>query len=194
MKRVLVLLTVLLLLAFPVMAEEGGGQTAVNAAYAAVLLEGAEFVPLGDIRAEWNPVRFTVLDLDGDGLNEVVLEVEAPEAYIILSGCENVYAQEWPYRGMLDLKDDGTFYYASGAADSGIARLIFQGDYEPAWGYLPLAESYTDENGNVQYMLDGGAESTDEAGFNAELAAQEAKLAALWYDYSPEMVRLLLGQ
>ena len=184
----------LLLAALPGLAEESDRQTEANAAYASVLLNGEAWTPSGDVREDWNPVRFTVLDLDGDGVSEVILEVTEPEAFIILNGIKSVIATEWPYRGLLNLKDDGTFTFSSGAMDNGVAMLVYQGDFGAQWGYLPLAESVSDADGTVTYWLDGGAEQTDEAGYLAFLAQQDAKLDALWYDYTEENVRMLLGQ
>ena len=194
MKRLLILLAALLLAAVPAMAEENDLQAEANAAYAAVLLEGADWTPSGDVRTEWNAVRFAVLDMDGDGVHEIILEVTEPEAFIILNGITGVTATEWPYRGLLDLKDDGTFTFSSGALDNGVAMLVYQGDFGPQWGYLPLAEAVSDADGHVTYWLDGGAESTDEAGYLAFLAQQDAKLDALWYAYTEENIRMLLGQ
>ena len=194
MKRLLILLMALLLAALPGLAEETDRQTEANAAYASVLLNGEAWTPSGDVREDWNPVRFTVLDLDGDGVSEVILEVTEPEAFIILTGIKSVIATEWPYRGLLNLKDDGTFTFSSGAMDNGVAMLVYQGDFGAQWGYLPLAESVSDADGAVTYWLDGGAEQTDEAGYLAFLAQQDAKLDALWYDYTEENVRMLLGQ
>lgn len=183
-----------LLLTAPALAEEIDLQSAAKDAYARVLLDDAAWTPDGEVREEWNPVRFAVLDLDGDGVSEVILEVTEPEAFIILNGTKSVVATEWPYRGLLNLKDDGTFNFSNGALDGGVAMLVYQGDYGAQWGYLPLAESISDEDGNVTYWLDGGIEETDEAGFNAVLEAQNAKLDALWYDYTEENLRMLLGQ
>lgn len=191
MKRMLAMLTAILLLAMPALADD---QADINAAYAAVLLEGAPYEAMGDVRPDWQPVRFAVLDLDGDELAEVILEVTEPEAYIILTRYDVVYAAEWPCRGMLSLKDDGTFSFSSGAMDNGVASIILQGDGDnEEYGYLPLAECRKEEDGSVTYWLDGGAEQTDEAGFQAVIDAQNAKLDALWYDYSPENVKMLLG-
>ena len=195
MKRMLAMLLAMLMLAAPALAEETDLQTEANAAYASVLLSGASYMSLDEVRPEWNAVRFTVLDLDGDGVSEVILEVTEPEAYIILtSDGSEVLACEWPYRGMLSLKDDGTFSFSSGALDGGVGQLLLQGDNGIQWGYLPLAESISDAAGSVTYWLDGGAEQTDAAGYQTFLSEQEAKLDALWYDYTEENLKLLLGQ
>lgn len=202
MKRLIVLL-VAMLLALPALAEEDDlveRQAEANAAIARVLLDGEPYIPLkADDRMpdEWNAVRFTVLDMDGDGVTEVVVELTEWEAFVVLHFAgDGVYGSEFPYRGMLSLKDDGTFTYSSGAMDNGVAVLSFLsgGTDELQMGYLPLAECRSEDDGSVTFWLDGGAEQTDEAGYQAYIAQQSAKLDALWYEYSPENVRMLLGQ
>ncbi|MBQ2952189.1 MAG: hypothetical protein IJE07_01390 [Clostridia bacterium] len=203
MKKLFVMLLAVLLLALPAMAEEDDPaqrQAAANAAYARVLLEGEDYIPMTDearMPAEWKAVRFTVLDMDGDGVSEVVVELTEWEAFVVLfSDGGDVYGGEVVYRGLMNLKDDGTFTFSSGAMDSGVAQLTIRsgGSDTLHMGYLPLAESRTEEDGSVSYWLDGGAESTDEAGYLAALDQQDAKLDALWYDFTPENIRMLLGQ
>ena len=203
MKRLIAMLAAMLLMILPALAEEvdlSERQAEANAAIARVLLDGEEYIPMqADDRmpADWNAVRFTVLDMDGDGVTEVVVELTEWEAFVVLYAAgDGVYGSEFPYRGMLSLKDDGTFTYSSGAMDNGVAVLSFLsgGTNELQMGYLPLAECRSEDNGSVTFWLDGGAEQTDEAGYQAYIAQQSAKLDALWYEYSPENVRMLLGQ
>lgn len=202
MKRMLAALLALLLLAMPALAEENDVQAEANAAYARVLLDGADYIPLTEearMPAEWKAVRFTLLDMDHDGVNEVIVELAEWEAFVIMTFVDGqVYGGEIVYRGLLSLKDDGTFTYASGAMDGGVAELLFSTvDADgrlTGMGYLPLAESRMEDDDSVTYWLDGGAEETDEAGYQAFLAAQDAKLDALWYDYTEENVAMLLGR
>ena len=202
MKRWFAMLMAALLLMAPALAEEIDRQAEARAAYARVLLDGEAFVAMDeDMRMpeEWNPVRFTLLDLDGDEVSECIVELTEYEAFIILTWVDGeVLGCEWPYRGLNKLKDDGTFSFSSGALDSGVGMLLLQGDDGPQWGILPLAESISeeDENGNVivTYYLDGGVEETDEDGYLAALAAQDDKLDALWYTYNEETLKLLLGR
>lgn len=204
MRKLLAMLAALLLLAIPVMAEEADLQDAANGAYARVLLGGEAYLPLTDdavMPSQWKAVRFTLLDMNGDGISEVVVELAETESFVVLTWDEmsdSVYGSEFPYRGMLDLKDDGSFTFSSGAFDNGVAKLQFEmeddGDVLTGMGYLTLAECSSTEDGGVVCTLDGGAEQTDEAGYRAFLAEQQAKLDALWYDYSQETVKLLLGQ
>lgn len=197
MRKLLAMALAMLLLTLPVLAEEAEQQAAANEAYACVLLDGAAITPgEGDMRmpADWNVVRFALVDLNEDGVDECILELAEYEALIILFAYnDGVWGWEWSYRGMNKLKDDGTFSFSSGALDSGIGQLTLRATAEgDQWGILPLAESISDMDGNVTYWLDGGAESTDEAGFLAALEAQDAKLDALWYDYTPENLQMLL--
>ena len=203
MKRLLSMMVALLMLALPALAEEDDlaeRQAAANAAFARVLLDGEAYIPMeADDRmpAEWNAVRFTVLDMDGDGVTEVVVELTEWEAFVVLiSGGESVSGSEFSYRGMLDLKDDGTFTYSSGAMDNGVAMLSFRsgGTDGLQMGYLPRAECRSEDDGSVSFWLDGGAERTDEAGYQAYITAQSAKLDAIWYDFTEENIRMLLGQ
>lgn len=201
-KRMLSLLAALVLLACPALAEEADVQAEANAAYAAVLLEGGEYTPMNDdVRSlqDCTPVRFAVMDMNGDGMAEVVLEVEGPEGFLILTYHEGmVYVGEEVYRGLLDLKDDGTSSFSSGASDNGVWGFCFVVEEESgrpvALGRFVLAESFTAEDGSVRYALDSGSQTTDEAGYQAFIAEQDAKLDALWYDYTEENVKLLLGQ
>ena len=203
MKRLLAMLAAMMLLAMPALAEDDDlaeRQAAANAAIARVLLDGEAYIPMkADDRmpAEWNAVRFTVLDMDGDGVTEVVVELTEWEAFVVLnSGGDTVYGSEIVYRGLLDLKDDGTFTYSSGAMDNGVAVLSFRSGGTDALqlGYLPLAECRLEDDGSVTYWLDGGIERTDEAGYLAFITQQSAKLDAIWYDFTPENIRMLLGQ
>lgn len=204
MRKLLVMLAAMMLLAVPALAEEADlaeRQVAANVAYARVLLDGEAYIPMTEdarMPAEWKAVRFTVLDMDGDGVTEVVVELAEWEAFVVLTwgGGSDVYGGEIVYRGLMNLKDDGTFTFSSGAMDNGVATMAFcsGGTDGLHVGHLPLAESRTEEDGSVTYWLDGGAESTDEAGYEAVIAQQDAKLDALWYDYTEENVRMLLGQ
>lgn len=77
--------------------------------------------------------KFTVVDLDGDGENEVVLWILVNEVsdygFEILHYQEGtVYGNTLSYRSFYDLKADGTFWWSGGAANSGVGRLTFAED------------------------------------------------------------------
>lgn len=199
MKRILAMLAAMLLMACPVLAEEAMDQSAAQAAFAAVLLENADYVALNQddrILRDCIPRCFAVLDLDGDGMREVVVEITEPDGFIILTYRDGVvYGAEVPYRGLLELKDDGTFSYSNGAADCGVARMdcsLWGQDAQHAYTtYQIEAASVTLEDGSIAYEGEG---IIDEASYQAFRDAQDAKLSALWYDYTEDKVKLLLEQ
>lgn len=77
--------------------------------------------------------KFTVVDLDGDGENEVVLWIlyngDSYYGFEVLHYQEGtVYGNTFTYRAFYDLKVDGTFHWSGGAANSGTGRLTFAED------------------------------------------------------------------
>lgn len=199
MKRMLALLAVMMLLSIPALAEDADEQAAANAAYASALLDGGRMLQMAD---DWlgvdesakntpfvmtgTPVRFAVLDMDTYGIQEIVIELAEPESFVVLTWYEGrVYAAEIPYRGLLNLKDDGTHTYSSGAMDNGVGMLLLESDRVTM---SVLAETHSE---GAYYV---GGEQVDEAAYEAFLAEQDAKLPAIWYDYSPDMLHRVLGQ
>ena len=60
---------------------------------------------------DWTITRFALLDLDGDGADELVLAIDysGEEEYVILTCYDGaVYANQIVYRGFLSPKADGT--------------------------------------------------------------------------------------
>ena len=202
MKKLFAMLLALLMLICPALAEGNDLQAEANAAYARVLLDNAVFQPLEEYvrtQEEWKAVQFTVMDMDGDGVAEVIVEVMEPEGFILLTYQNGVvYGDELVYRALLSLKDDATFVYSSGAADNGVAELGFtvNDDTGEITGidFYSLAEAYTDENGDIHYCRDGGTQEMDEAGYTAFCEEQDRKLDAIWYDFTEENIRMLLNQ
>ena len=73
-------------------------------------------------------IKFTVIDLDGNGENEIVLWIQSNNGLdygfeILYFHDQEVYGFTLPYRGFQDLKTDGTFY-SSGGMDIGNFRFI----------------------------------------------------------------------
>ena len=199
MKRMLALLAAMMLLSIPALAEDADEQAAANAAYASALLDGGRMLQMAD---DWlgvdesakntpfvmtgTPVRFAVLDMDTYGIQEIVIELAEPESFVVLTWYEGrVYAAEIPYRGLLNLKDDGTHIYSNGAMDNGVGMLLLESDRVTM---SVLAEMHSE---GAYYV---GGEQVDEAAYEAFLAEQDAKLPAIWYDYSPDMLHRVLGQ
>ncbi len=110
--------------------------------------------------------KFTIIDLDGNGENEIVLWVEVNDhmdwGFVILYfQDQEVYGYPLWYRAFQDLKTDGTFYSSGGTGNRGIRRLKLS------------------ENGfTVEEVSDSEAES------------YASKPDVEWYDLTPENVEL----
>lgn len=135
---------------------------------------------------------FAVLDVDGDGKLDVVLNVtvngEALGYLVLTSADEVICAYGCNYRAMIGLKEDGSFSFSSSAAESGVAT--FYKDENRDAQYNVLAESKLDENGNVVYFVNG--EAADEDAFTAVINAQNEKVDATFVPATAENLALYL--
>lgn len=135
---------------------------------------------------------FAVLDVDGDGKLDVVLNVtvngEALGYLVLTSADEVICAYGCYYRAMIGLKEDGSFSFSSSAAESGVAT--FYKDENRDAQYNVLAESKLDENGNVVYFVNG--EAADEDAFTAVINAQNEKVDATFVPATAENLALYL--
>jgi len=145
--------------------------------------------------AAFTASRFAMLDLDGDGVIEVILELtvnDSPEFYEILHFTDGkVYGYNIVYRGLEQLKADGTFYYSNGAADGGYGKLKFQPD---AYDTDILAHMESSQNGDeltIAYFVD--SESVSEEAFQSFRAAQDGKSDAIWYEFTKEQIEAELS-
>jgi hypothetical protein len=96
--------------------------------------------------------RFAIVDIDGDGITEIILEIAPTSQKLILRS--NYYgwisANSFYNRAMLHLKVDGTFLSSGGASSGAVGRLCYSGaEAEPeilfAWGILE-GETYYEFN------------------------------------------------
>ena len=111
-------------------------------------------------------IKFTVIDLDGNGENEIVLWIQSNNGLdygfeILYFQDQEVYGFTLPYRGFMHLKTDGTFYSSGGMDNRGIRKLRFS------------------ERG---YTIEDVSDSE----------SQEEKSDVEWYDLTPDTVRFYL--
>ena len=72
-------------------------------------------------------IDFTVVDMDRDGIPEVVIMYDPGELKVFRVEEGTVYGYNFSYRGMKELKKDGTFSWSNDADSSGIGRQTFSG-------------------------------------------------------------------
>lgn len=139
---------------------------------------------------DWNPYLsiFTILDMDGDRIPEVVIEIASDSEgyYEVLHYYNgNVYGYYFVIRAMESLKADGTFVGSSGAIDNTIIKLSFSADM---LNQVTLASSEStdkyDKNGYpiINYMI--ANKPVSNAAFESYYDKQGAKTDATWYDFT----------
>lgn len=139
---------------------------------------------------DWTITRFALLDLDGDGTDELVLDIDysGDEEYVVLTCFDGaVYANQVVHRGFLTPKADGTVAWSNGAFDNGYARFRFEN------GVLVYDDfaAVSSDGGSVTYTLNG--ESVSEEDFDAFIAEQNAKDDLAWTDFTVEAVSAALA-
>jgi hypothetical protein len=129
--------------------------------------------------------RYTVLDMDGDNVPEVVLELSVGgepqffEALHYMNGAVNGYLI--PYRGLEALKADGTFSFSNGAADNGWGRLKFGTDAFET-DMLGRSESSQGDTLNISYFINN--KPVTKESFDSSMNEQSAKSDAVWNEFS----------
>lgn len=139
--------------------------------------------------------RFAVLDMDSDNIPEIVLELfveNEPAFYEVLHNMnESVYGYLIVYRGLEELKEDGTFLFSNGAADTGIGKLNF------SLGALEteiLGESKSNQSNtsiDISYQIDH-KEVTKES-FDSLMTEQSRKKEVIWYEFSQKNIETELS-
>ena len=140
---------------------------------------------------DWTITRFALLDLDGDGTDELVLNIDfsGEEEYVILTCYDGaVYANQVVYRGFLSPKADGTFEWSNGAFDNGASRARFENGVLVYEDFASMSEG---SDGNAVYTLNG--ESVSEEDFDAFIAEQNAKDDLAWTDFTVVAVSAALA-
>lgn len=139
--------------------------------------------------------KLAVMDLDRDGINEMVVwpvggepddttEIGYTVGYFIFRRQgDKVTVHYIGWRPMQNLKADGTFEWSSSAWNAGISRLIDIDTFETediTWFDTP---SVDDDN----YFVDGLKTTKEE--FEAAIAAQAAKPEPVWYVYEDGVLK-----
>lgn len=141
---------------------------------------------------EFTVTHFAVLDMDGDKKPEVVLELSVknePQFYEVLHEMDGtVCGYLIVYRGLEELKEDGSFQYSSGAADTGIGKLKFG---STAFQTDMAGSSESGPNGTISYFIN--KKPVTKEAFDSLLKDQSEKKAAVWYEFTPEKIETVLS-
>lgn len=138
--------------------------------------------------------RFTKLDMDGDNIPEVVLELQIGGAgfFEILHYMNGVvYGYNVVYRGLEDLKTDGTSWGSSGAADNSCNKMRFS---KVGYEYDVLGYSKSSQNKEgftVSYFIDKKPVKAE--AFESFVKEQDEKKDAVWYEFSEKNIEVVLS-
>lgn len=136
--------------------------------------------------------KFSVIDLDADGIDEIALwlSVNGNDDY----GCvilryydEEIYGYLMWYRAFNSLKEDGTFSFSAGAADSGFGKLKFDGktcDTEK----ITYSESDYDTDNEIAVSFFINGEEVAQELFETEIQKQNEKKDSIRYDFTLENI------
>lgn len=137
--------------------------------------------------------RLAVIDLDRDGINEMVIWPEGEDEYlysvvgyvILRRQGDEIYGYNPGYRTFGSVKSDGTFSWSNGASWNGCATLTFGPDqiilHETT--YHRPGESETDQ----LYFVDGRRATKEE--HSAAQGWQNLKPSLAWYTYDSGQLR-----
>lgn len=139
--------------------------------------------------------HFTVLDMDGDKIPEIVLELSVgnnnPMCFEVLHYINGeVYGYNIVYRGLEELKKDGTFAYSNGASDIGRGKLRFESNAFET-DILGYSRSSQSNDGIVISYFINNKPVTEES-FNFFIKEEHEKKDVVWYEFSQKNIETKL--
>ena len=129
-------------------------------------------------------------------LSVLWLQVNENDAYgfEVLRRQQNgqIYGYTLPYRSFMELKQDGTFSFSSGAADSGFGTLSFS-DKAYTVNEMTYSQSAYDANNELTVSYFVNSQAASEAEYLAAVEKQNGKESVSWYDFSDKNIALGIG-
>ena len=138
---------------------------------------------------------FTVLDMEGDGVPELIIQEEGPYYSMILRYDGGLlFGYEIPYRGMMDLKADGTYCFSSGHQDHGIGKASFteQGMETNKLIWCQSVPTVNDVFPTKCEWFANGKPATEEEltkAYDSRAYLEDVR----WYDYNDETIEQLFA-
>jgi len=133
--------------------------------------------------------RFAVVDMDGDSIPEVVLELGDYFGFLILRYAEGeVKGNVLGYRSMSSIKENGTFQSEGSAFEGWLQKLYFVEDTVVMDGKLYSLTSATSE----LYCIDDITVEKNDYEKAAALFAESVEVE--WHEYTEEAVREFLAE
>ncbi|MCL2421163.1 MAG: hypothetical protein FWD03_04830, partial [Defluviitaleaceae bacterium] len=145
---------------------------------------------LSDLPYEYpQPTNIAIFDMNGDGVPEVIVNLQNIIILVLRYYEGNVYGHEFGIRSMNSIKTDGTFSNSGGSGSWGIAALEFAGgiyEYISIYQYDFIWNEDTREGINKI----NGLEVSDEE-VEAILNAQNAQESIAFHPFSEETIQNL---
>ena len=127
--------------------------------------------------------QFTVLDMDGDAVPEVVLAIDDYYGFVILRYREGkVFGYIVGYRAMHNLKKDGSFWQSGSAFESYISKLFF------VENSIVIDENAERIENAVEVKCYLHDVPVDEAVWETYQRKHEEKEDVEWYDFNKESI------
>jgi hypothetical protein len=140
--------------------------------------------------AVFKAAQFTTLDMDGDKIPEVVLELsigDDPISFEILHYMNNtVYGYNIVYRGLEQLKADGTFWSSGGTLDNSCEKLRFESNTYKTDSLGYSKSSYNNDAMTISYFINN--KPVTEESFRSFADEQNAKPGPAWYEFSQKNI------
>jgi hypothetical protein len=128
---------------------------------------------------EYQLITFAIHDMDGDSIPEVILEYTPMGDRLVLRYDKGkIYGYDIAYRGLYDIRTDGTFRWSNSADNSGIGKLKFTSEELVTINLCSLNEA--------RYFVNN-KKVTEEA-FNSFSDEHDAKEEVEWYSFSNKTI------
>lgn len=156
-----------------------GSRSAVNAhSGESFTLDQFSLQVTPDETFRFEPTQYALVDLDGDGWQEMLLDVPNYGSAVLRFDEGSIYAFFFAARQFGDVKTDGTFSASGGHADVSICRISFSGGRVYEVDQFTYSSSY--DGDTVSFFVDH--EPAAETEWNAAFHEWQQREGVQWFD------------